>query len=519
MPVRAWIFILLVYLSAGMLVGVVGFGVGQTAGISGMFGGKVDWPLFVLLTSLYVLFTLVKVIFPNNQNYLAVNVFETAGIYLLPLQLLAPMVIVPHLVEWVYVRATKAPYLKGWFKQPFNISQRIISVYGAAVTHWVLQVVLYPFNLPAGLGEMLAFAGLILVYILLNHGLVKVAVALASGTRLRFAEAFALHDLLPDVVLCCMGYGFAVVWALQPFMVITVLAPIAIAYQALKVPVLARVAQRDGKTGLFNAKFFKEEFAIQYARAVRLGHPISYVMCDLDDLRKVNNTYGHPAGDVVIAEIGNLIQRSVRGSDVPGRFGGEEFAIILIDTDAVGAKAFAERLRVQVEKLAFDVATSKHPIRVTMSLGVATFPADAQSPQELADRADRAVYMAKSRGKNRVVTWSDTRSTTGRLTTDKLSAADLLDGSSEETAQAAYGRATGPLRPTSVPHLSLVASPNKDTKDVGTVPSTKAHSEAAVDYTMPVAASMGWPRPSARGVPSALYIGAHGHNRPPLHLP
>ena len=131
------------------------------------------------------------------------------------------------------------------------------------------------------------------------------------------------------------------------------------------------------------------------------------IMADLDLLRAINNTYGHLAGDVVLTGIGEAIRKTIRGNDIAGRFGGEEFAIILPDLEPAEAYALAERIRIAIEALHFDVATSPTPIRATMSLGVACFPADGDCTTSLSQAADVAVYQAKFNGRNRVVMAAD----------------------------------------------------------------------------------------------------------------
>jgi len=130
-------------------------------------------------------------------------------------------------------------------------------------------------------------------------------------------------------------------------------------------------------------------------------------MADLDLLRNVNNTFGHLAGDTVLTGIGRIIRETVREYDLPARFGGEEFCIVLLEAGRAEAQAFAERLRQAVQAADFEVATSPQPIHVTMSLGIACFPDDATTPTDLTHAADIAVYQAKLKGRNRVVCASD----------------------------------------------------------------------------------------------------------------
>jgi len=126
-------------------------------------------------------------------------------------------------------------------------------------------------------------------------------------------------------------------------------------------------------------------------------------MADLDFLRDVNNNYGHLAGDVVIRGIAEELRGQMRRYDIAARFGGEEFSVLLPETPQAQALLIAERIRAAVEDKLFEVDTSPEPIRVTLSIGIATCPDDATGAKELVHEADLAVYAAKAGGRNRVV--------------------------------------------------------------------------------------------------------------------
>ena len=130
---------------------------------------------------------------------------------------------------------------------------------------------------------------------------------------------------------------------------------------------------------------------------------MSIIMADLDLLRDINNSYGHLAGDAVLKGIADVFRKQLRHYDVPARFGGEEFAILLPETPPEQALEIAERIRRAVADRRFEVETSSEPIRATISLGVAGFPKDGTDPNELIHQADLAVYRAKLQGRNRVL--------------------------------------------------------------------------------------------------------------------
>ncbi len=161
--------------------------------------------------------------------------------------------------------------------------------------------------------------------------------------------------------------------------------------------------QVDEKTGLQTFRDFQRHLAQEWLRAQRYGMPLSLVMLDLDDFKRVNDTLGHPAGDRALKEFATLVRGGARATDVPARFGGEEFAIILPHTTGTMAALVAERILAAVREFVF--LGEDMPTRLTVSGGVATFPShpDINSPDALVRAADRALYRAKEQGKNRVV--------------------------------------------------------------------------------------------------------------------
>ena len=166
--------------------------------------------------------------------------------------------------------------------------------------------------------------------------------------------------------------------------------------------VVERQALVDGLTGLANRRHCEEELEAELLRAERLGGATALVFADLDDFKAVNDLHGHPAGDAVICAFAELLRESVREIDTPGRFGGEEFVLLLPGTDAAGAASVAERVRAALAERVI-VTPGGAAIRITASFGVATAPPLARAA-ELISAADRALYDAKRAGKNRVGT-------------------------------------------------------------------------------------------------------------------
>jgi diguanylate cyclase (GGDEF)-like protein len=172
---------------------------------------------------------------------------------------------------------------------------------------------------------------------------------------------------------------------------------------------LSEVSTRDALTGLYNRWFVMEKIDSEINRALRHGSPMSLLMLDIDHFKRINDTWGHPAGDQVLQAIGKLLRDSCRVYDVPGRYGGEEFCIVLPETKPGNTTVVAERIRRRLEETALSCGDSE--VIVTASMGIAGMEADSEgeilSPAALIDRADRALYTAKSRGRNRVETWEE----------------------------------------------------------------------------------------------------------------
>jgi diguanylate cyclase (GGDEF)-like protein len=164
---------------------------------------------------------------------------------------------------------------------------------------------------------------------------------------------------------------------------------------------LWEMATLDLLTGLPIRRLFFVKAEEELERAKRYGRPVSIAMADIDLFKKINDNHGHATGDEVLRVLGGLLRAEARESDMPARFGGEEFAILLPETDQGAAFAVAERIRKSVASRSIESLP-----KVTVSLGVATYPQDADAIKKLLDKADAALYSAKKTGRNRVVKYS-----------------------------------------------------------------------------------------------------------------
>ena len=163
-----------------------------------------------------------------------------------------------------------------------------------------------------------------------------------------------------------------------------------------------RQAVTDELTGLANARAFRSILDREIERSRRFQTPLGLVMADLDDFKQVNDRHGHPQGDEVLASVAAVLRDLSRDIDAPARYGGEELAVVLPQTDAEGAALLAERMREAVERLRVPRVTGRGSLRVTASFGVASMPESASDREKLVAAADAALYRAKRGGKNRV---------------------------------------------------------------------------------------------------------------------
>ncbi|MBX5481794.1 MAG: sensor domain-containing diguanylate cyclase [Myxococcaceae bacterium] len=157
----------------------------------------------------------------------------------------------------------------------------------------------------------------------------------------------------------------------------------------------------DEHTGLFNARHLRALLEDEVERADRFGHPLSLIFLDLDHFKQVNDTWGHLVGSALLREVGELLSACIRGVDSAFRYGGDEFAVLLIETDAQSARAVAERIRDRFRATTFHGGRGLK-IRVTASIGYASMPDHARSPTALLEAADRAMYQVKAHGRDGV---------------------------------------------------------------------------------------------------------------------
>jgi diguanylate cyclase (GGDEF)-like protein/putative nucleotidyltransferase with HDIG domain len=351
------------------------------------------WLIFAIFGGAAAIAQLFPVQTPKNNAFTPAILFMLPTAFLLPIELVALMPVVMHVPEWLKVRYP-------WFMQSFNIANHTINIF--AVYGVVHVVAAYG---PGTEQQRWAVAGITgaVAYVILNHTIVAVMLRLARGMSLRETGLLSFSSLSNELIVALLGFALVSFWRTNPWLLPIGIAPMLLIHRSLAVPALEEEARVDPKTSLFNARHFAIALNEELQRARRLDRPMSLIMADLDLLRDINNTYGHLAGDAVLRGIAQIFRAQLRHYDVPARFGGEEFSILLPETTPDQALEIAERIRRAVAGSAFEVETSSEPIRATVSIGVAGFPKDATDTNELIHQADLAVYRAKMQGRNRVL--------------------------------------------------------------------------------------------------------------------
>ena len=315
------------------------------------------------------------------------------------------VILVAHLADWLW-------HQYPWYVQSFNVaSYAIVIGLSQMVFDWIT---LNTSHNSVQLGAVVGFTLAGILFTFLNHFMVGMVLFLARGERFSQSGVFNLLTLMIDFITFSMGATAAWIWLVNPFAVFLILSPLYLIYTTLRVPALEHQTRTDPKTGLYNARYFTDMLESELSRANRFRRPLTIVMADVDHLRNINNTYGHLAGDIVLRMLSEQLGQHVKEFDIVGRFGGEEFAILLPETSLQQALPRIEKIRTRIEAMKVEVSTSVAPITVTMSFGIAEREHQDQNADELLHCADLAMYEAKATSRNRVCyyTYGDVKSFT-----------------------------------------------------------------------------------------------------------
>jgi diguanylate cyclase (GGDEF)-like protein len=379
-------------------------------------------PVALLLLACATIAQQFKVKSPKHQSYYTTTIFFFAAALLLRPAYVVAIVLVAHAVELVRVRYR-------WYIPAFNIANFVLSamaagaIFGLGQGHGAGRDVLYA--IVAGI-----------VFVGLNHTLTALVIMWARGVPLVRAGTLDWDNIGADLALMSVGALGALLWLTNAWLVPLTLGPLFMIYRSLLVPTLKEEARTDPKTELANMKHWNEVAQVEVERARRFGRPLSVLLADLDLLRDINNRQGHLVGDQMIRRVADAIRTALRDYDLPARFGGDEFAILMPETTLTEAMNVAERIRCGVEAIELK-APDGSSVVASLSIGAALFPADGRTSSELLAAADRAVYQAKALGRNRVCAFNDQATDRGRA----LRLAALPRGDVSATSSAAASSA------------------------------------------------------------------------------
>ncbi|WP_307868893.1 GGDEF domain-containing protein [Umezawaea beigongshangensis] len=331
------------------------------------------------------------------------SVWFFAGVLLLPLPLITALILISFSHEWWRVFRGRAVV----YRKVYSACTVVLGC-GAAV---LALGAFYPgagqpyaavVDGPLGLAAVLV-AGLL--YRLVNYALIVTAIVVTNPDRP--ARTALGHPSDQLIIAASIGLGHAVTtvvverpWSM-PLLLVTVLA----LHLGLLLPQFRTAARTDGKTGLVDATFWNDVAVRELDRARRLSSSLGVLLVDLDHFKHINDRYGHLAGDEVLKAVATALRQVVRGHDLVGRFGGEEFAVLLPGVDTGAAEAAAERVRATISVLTVRVVDrSGSPQTIaglTCSVGAAVYPETAKELSPLLLAADEALYQAKNTGRDR----------------------------------------------------------------------------------------------------------------------
>ncbi|WP_410623334.1 GGDEF domain-containing protein [Amycolatopsis sp. cmx-8-4] len=331
------------------------------------------------------------------------SVWTFAGVLLLPPALVAALVVVlyVHLATRSLTRMKRVPP----FRTALNATLVVITCYSAEFALNRLGVPDMYAALTSGWRGVTAITLAAVTYFL--FAAITIVPALTITKRSVKAFFGGLGDNLLEVATLCLGLLTALTLATLPALAIAIVPPLLVLHRAVLIKQLEIAATTDEKTGLFNTTGWHLLASRELARAQRSTQSsFGVLMIDLDHFKLINDAHGHLAGDAVLRSIATTIKNAVRDYDSVGRFGGEEFVVLLPDIGPAAVLAVAERIRAAIAALEVEYEDGSH-VRVidalSASIGVATYPDGGTAVERLLQAADKALYRAKDAGRNKVV--------------------------------------------------------------------------------------------------------------------
>jgi diguanylate cyclase (GGDEF)-like protein len=357
---------------------------------------------FALLTALAVAQTEVSRRLERQRRILSNGPYiSMTSVWLLPAGLLLPAQLVAALgfVLYVYLafRSWSGTRPGEFHRVAANATTMILSAFaGGVVGHMALG---------SGVATV-TLAGL--AFFTVNTALTGLGLYLADPEKATPVSCLGtMDDNLLELSTLCVGALLVMVLNEEPLLSVLVILPLYVLQRSVLIKRLEELATTDQKTQLLNATTWQDGAQREVSRAERDNGSFGAMMIDLDHFKRINDTYGHLAGDDVLKAVAAVVRQETRAHDLVGRFGGEEFVALLPSTSKADAIVTAERIRQRVSELIISTKSNDGAAvaieRQTASIGVAAYPLDGTSIEEVMASADAAVYAAKDGGRNRVV--------------------------------------------------------------------------------------------------------------------
>jgi diguanylate cyclase (GGDEF)-like protein len=404
----------------GWLIAFVAAVVAAEAAAIGLAAGRSPWHPSNLAVFLgLVACSAATVEITRRAGETALLIKDQFLVWELPVAILLPplyalVVPIPRIILTQWRVRQIAPHRRAFTAAALGLSYGSVSVVFTALREHVTMSPTGPAG-PAALW-VLAVAGCSVVRWLVNNSLVLTAVKGSDRSANLRQMLLGREPMHNDLTELCVAVVVTLGVAITPVTIAFALPFVTLLQRSLSHRQLVNASRVDFKTGLLNAETWRRESTTELARAQRTGSELALALIDIDHFKEVNDSYGHLVGDDVLRTLSRAVQLLVRDYDLVGRFGGEEFALLLPETGAVSAQTIAERIRAHVAELSIDPSSAPgaEPVKVTVSIGVAVLDRRDEQITELLAAADAALYRAKRAGRNRV--WVTTGATSFNVT-------------------------------------------------------------------------------------------------------
>jgi diguanylate cyclase (GGDEF)-like protein len=324
------------------------------------------------------------------------SVWTFAGLLLLPPALSVSLVVLTCLHQRLRLVRMQT------FRWVYSSSVVLVATYASmAILDSTMPLGSYPHQLPNSWQGVLIITGAAFMRWFVNSALV-VTIILLSAPKTSAQDALGgFNGNLVEIAALCLGAVTALAVVHDPWYLFLILPPLLVLHRNLLLGQYEVAARTDAKTGLANAMHWTEVARTELERAERDGKSVGIIMLDLDHFKRINDSYGHMTGDAVLTTVATALRKEARDYDLIGRFGGEEFLILLPDTQLPDLPGVAERFRHCINGLLVISPDNHQTVTVTASAGVVAYPAGGNDLDELLLAADAALYQAKEAGRNR----------------------------------------------------------------------------------------------------------------------